>query len=157
MTNARGPNIFALLRGRPKVASIGDGLFLAHFGVILRVAMERWSARKLVAMFLAVFVTVGMSLSAVQASGMSAQMAMASDMTGSAHDGCPGCPNGGGDDGMKAMVCGVVCAVPILAMLPEGASMPAAQKADSYPARDAFLHGRRAPPDPYPPRTTDIG
>lgn len=124
---------------------------------MFRDVMKRRSVRKLVALFLAVFVTVGMGLSVAQASGMSVRMAMASNMAGSAHDGCPSCPTGGGDDGMTAMMCGVVCAVPVLAVLPQSASTPAAQKAHSYPARDTLLQGRLAPPDPYPPRTTDIG
>ncbi|NDK52784.1 hypothetical protein GYH37_26290 [Rhizobium laguerreae] len=119
--------------------------------------MKRWSARKLVALFLAVFVAVGMSLSAAQATGMSAKMAMASGMTGPTHEGCPGCPAGGGDDGMKAMICGVVCAVPVAAVLPEAASLPAVKQPIVFTARDSLLHGMRASPDPYPPRTSDIG
>lgn len=119
--------------------------------------MKRWSARKLVVMFLAVFVTVGMSLSAVQATDMSVKMAMTTDMSGSTHDGCPGCPNGGGDHGMKATMCSVVCAVPVVAVLPQGTSMPAAQQPIFFTARDSLLHGTQAPPDPYPPRTIDIG
>ncbi|KSV92956.1 hypothetical protein [Sinorhizobium sp. GL28] len=107
-------------------------------------------------MFLAVFVTVGMSLSAVQATDMSVKMAMTTDITGSTHDGCPGCPNGGGH-GMKAMMCSVVCAVPVVAVLPQGTSMPAAQHPIFFTVRDSLQHGTRAPPDPYPPRTTDIG
>jgi hypothetical protein len=123
---------------------------------MFRDVMKRRSIRKLLALFLAVFVTVGMGFSVAQASGMSVRMAMASNMAGSAHDGCPSCPTGG-DDGTKAMICGVVCAVPVLAVLPQSASIPAAQKAASYPTRAPLLQGRLAPPDPYPPRTTDIG
>jgi hypothetical protein len=119
--------------------------------------MERWSTRRFVALFLAVFVAAGMSLSAAQATGTSMKMAMVSDMTGSMHDGCPGCPNGGGDDGMKAMACSVVCATPVLAVLPEGVSVPLVQRPVPFTVRDSFLHGTRTPPDPYPPRTTDIG
>ncbi|USJ28533.1 hypothetical protein [Ensifer adhaerens] len=130
---------------------------MTHFSVIFFVVMKRWSARKLVAMFLAVFVTVGMSLSAVQATDMSVKMAMTTDMSGSTHDGCPGCPNGGGDHGMKAMMCSVVCAVPVVAVLPQGTSMPAVPQPIFFTARDSLLHGTRAPPDPYPPRTIDIG
>lgn len=146
-----------MLCGWLKVASIRCGLFLAHFSAIIPSAMKRCSARKLVALLLAVFVTVGMSLSAVQASGMSAKMAMASDMLGSVHDGCPGCPTSGGNDGMKATACGIVCVAPVLAVLPEGASMAAVQKPASFPVPEPLLRGRRAQPDPYPPRTTDIG
>ena len=119
--------------------------------------MKRWSARKLVALFLAVFVTVGVSLSAVQATDMSVKMAMTTDMSSSTHDGCPGCPNGGNGHGMKAMMCSVVCAVPVVAVLPEGASTPAVEQPIFFTARGSLLHGTRAPPDPYPPRTTDIG
>jgi uncharacterized protein (DUF2237 family) len=108
-------------------------------------------------LFLAVFVAAGMSLSAAQATGTSMKMAMVSDMTGLMHNGCSGCPNGGGDDGMKAMVCSVVCTTPVLAVLPEGVSVPVVQQSVPFPVREPFLHGTRAPPDPYPPRTTDIG
>ncbi|MGV1955516.1 hypothetical protein ACQZ5G_01310 [Agrobacterium sp. 22-214-1] len=108
-------------------------------------------------MFLAVFVAVGMSLSVAEATMMSMKMAMASDMSGSMHDGCPDCPKGSGDDGMKAMVCSVVCATPILAVLPEGVSVPVVEQHASLPKGDSLLHGTRAPPDLHPPRTTDIG
>ncbi|WP_084606807.1 hypothetical protein [Rhizobium sullae] len=118
--------------------------------------MKRWSARSFVAVFLAVFVAVGMSLSAAQATGMWMKMAMTSDMTGSMHDGCPDCP-AGSDDGMKAMVCSVVCTMPVLAVLPEGVSVPVVRQLVSFSMSDSLLHGTRAPPDPDPPRTTDIG
>ncbi|UCM24930.1 hypothetical protein [Ensifer adhaerens] len=130
---------------------------MANFSVIFSIAMKRWSARKLVALFLAVFVAVGMNLLAVQATDMSVKMAMTADMTGSTHDGCPGCPAGGGDQGMKAMVCTVICTMPVTAVLPEGASLPAVQQPIFFAARASLLHGTRAPPEPYPPRTTDIG
>ncbi|MCS0463063.1 hypothetical protein [Rhizobium favelukesii] len=118
--------------------------------------MKRLSARKLVALFLAVFVAVGMSLSVAQTTGMSMKMAMASGMTGSMQDGCPDCPDGG-DDGMKAMACGVVCTTPVLAVLPEGVSVPVVEQLASFPISSSLLRGTRAPPDLHPPRTTDIG
>ncbi|MBY5333098.1 hypothetical protein HFO99_03860 [Rhizobium leguminosarum] len=118
--------------------------------------MKRWSARKLVALFLAVFVAVGMSLSVAQTAGMSMKMAAASEMTGSMHDGCPDCPDGG-DDGMKAMVCSVVCTTPVLAVLPEGASVPVVEQLASFPISNSLVRGTSAPPDLHPPRTTDIG
>ncbi|MFW8645464.1 hypothetical protein ACOJBO_37010 [Rhizobium beringeri] len=118
--------------------------------------MKRWSARKLVALFLAVFVAVGMSLSIAQTTGMSMKMAMASVMTGSMHDGCPDCPDGG-DDGMKAMACSVVCTTPVLAVLPEGVSVPVVEQLASFPISNSLLRGTRAPPDLHPPRTTEIG
>lgn len=134
------------------------GLFLAHFRFNLNAAMNRWSARKLVAVVLAVLVTLGMGLSAVQATDMAAKMTMPSEMAGSTHDGCQGCPEGSGDDGMAGMTCGSVCTAPALAVLPEqGASMPALQKPARFMVRALLRDGRFAPPDPYPPRTTDIG
>ncbi|TQN59264.1 hypothetical protein FLX27_23120 [Agrobacterium tumefaciens] len=119
--------------------------------------MKRWSARKLVAVFLAVSIAVGMSLSVAEATTMPVKMAMASDMTGSMHDGCPDCPKGSGDDGMKGMVCSVVCTTAILAMLPEGVSVPVVEQLASFLTLGLLLHGTLAPPDPHPPRTTDIG
>lgn len=120
--------------------------------------MKRWSARQLVALFLAVFVTVGMSLSAVQASDMTAKMAMASDMGASSHGGCDGCPGGGNDDGMKAMPCATVCVAPVLAVLPQVVGMVLVQRPGSpIVARVALLDGRASPPDPHPPRPTSIG
>ncbi|MFF0950812.1 hypothetical protein ACFYE9_25030 [Rhizobium leguminosarum] len=115
--------------------------------------MKRWSARKLIALFLAVFVAVGMSLSVAQTTGMSMKMAMASVTTGSMHDGCPDCP----DDDMKAMACSVVCTTPVLAVLPEGASVRVVGQIASFPTSNPLLRGTRAPPDLHPPRTTDIG
>ncbi|MFG1413560.1 hypothetical protein V5G24_20840 [Xanthobacter sp. VTT E-85241] len=119
--------------------------------------MKLWSARKLVALFLAVFVTVGTSLSAVQVSDMTVKMAMASDMGGSGHDGCPGCPAGGGDDGMKAISCTAVCVIPVLAVLPHAEPVMLVHKTVSFITRYRLLHGKTSPPEPYPPRPVDIG
>lgn len=116
--------------------------------------MGHWSARKLVALLLAVFVAAGMSLSVAQASGMTARMATMSEMDMSAQGGCQDCPDQPGDSGMKAMACGNVCAAPVLATLP-AAAVPVlvGEKAASLVAGDPLLHGRALAPDPYPPRT----
>ncbi|ACE91175.1 hypothetical conserved protein [Rhizobium etli CIAT 652] len=130
------------------------------FGAVRRnpsIAMRHLTARKLVALFLAVFVAVGMSLSVVQASSMAAQMAAMSGMEMEHHGGCPDCPGKAGDDGMKAMACSSVCATPILATLPAAVHMPAVRTLASFVARDPSLHGTALRPDPYPPRTSDIG
>ncbi|RUO99840.1 hypothetical protein [Hyphomicrobium sp.] len=118
--------------------------------------MKRWSAQKLVALCLAVFVTVGMGVSVIEASGMSAKMPMVAHMVMSGHDGCQGCL-GSGDDGMKTMACRAVCATPVFAVLSESASVPTVQKPIFNAARDPLLRGRESPPDPYPPKPTDIG
>ncbi|MDX0973324.1 hypothetical protein GOL21_26995 [Sinorhizobium medicae] len=120
--------------------------------------MRHWSARQLFALVLAVFIAAGMGLSVAQASGMTARMATMSEMDMSAQGGCQDCPDQPGDGGMKAMACGNVCAPLVLATLP-GAAVPVlvGKKAASFVAGDPLLRSRALPPDPYPPRTSDIG
>jgi len=118
--------------------------------------MKLWSVRQLVTSFLAVFVAAGMSLSVAHASGMAARMAMMSDMVMSGHGDCPDCPDQP-DNGMKAMACANACAAPVVAPLPLAAVVPAGDKPISVAAPDLFLDGRSLPPDPAPPRTSDIG
>jgi hypothetical protein len=133
------------------------GLFPAQFGAILRVAMKRWSTRHILVLFLAVFVTAGMSLSTVLANEIALKMTMASDMGLSGHDDCNGCPAGDDDAGAKAMTCAAVCVAPVLAILPQTGATMAAVVHVIYPAPALFLQGRAPPPDLYPPRTSDIG
>jgi hypothetical protein len=120
-------------------------------------AMKRWSARQVVTFLLAVFVAAGMGLSIAQASGMAARMATMSDMAMPDHGDCQGCPDQPGDGGMKAMACVNACAAPVIAPLPLAAVVPAGEKPTSVAAPDLFLDGRFLPPDPAPPRTSDIG
>lgn len=119
--------------------------------------MQSWSARQILVLLLAVFVTTGMALSAIQASEMTAKMAVASDMGASGHDGCKSCPNGSGDNGVKAMTCGAVCVASVLAVLPQAAPVLAVPKPVAFVADCSHLHGRASSPDPYPPRSTDNG
>ncbi|OAP35321.1 hypothetical protein AU381_25960 [Sinorhizobium glycinis] len=118
--------------------------------------MKRWSARQLIPLLLAVFVAAGMSLSAAQASVMTAKMTTMAEMDMSSEAGCLDCPAYSPDSGMKAMACGVVCAAPVLAALPTALPLPSCETAVSLPPREALLHGRALPPEPYPPRTSDI-
>ena len=119
--------------------------------------MKRWSVRQLFALFLTVFVTVGISLSAVEASGMANKMPMASGMSGSGHDRCQECSGRNGNDGAKVMVCASVCAAMVMAELPQPAPVTPFEKPVSFTVRHAVLHGRESAPDPYPPRPTHIG
>jgi len=132
------------------------GLFLTQFGVILYV-MTHWSARQLFALVLAVFIAAGMSLSVAQASSMSAQIATMTEMGMSAEGGCQDCPDQPGDSGMKAMNCGVACAAPVFAVLPASVLIPTSERAACFAVDDSLLRGRALLPDPYPPRTSDIG
>lgn len=127
-------------------------MFSAQFDAILTVVMKRWSLRQFLALFLAVFVTVGMSLSTVQASGMSAKMTMTSGMDVS---GCCGCP-AGGSGGMKAMSCASMCVAPVLAVFPQAAPLMLINRPASFTVLNPLLRGKAATPDPYPPRPIDI-
>ncbi|WP_234841781.1 hypothetical protein [Sinorhizobium meliloti] len=127
-----------------------------QFGIILCL-MTHWSARQLIPLLLAVFVAAGMGLSAAQASIMTAKMTTMAEMDMASEAGCLDCPDHSPDTGMKAMACGTVCAAPVLAALPVAESLPAGEKAASLPPGDTLLHGRALPPEPYPPRTSDIG
>ncbi|AUX78652.1 hypothetical protein [Sinorhizobium fredii] len=119
--------------------------------------MKHRSVRQLVLVLLAVFVAAGMGLSVAQASDMAARMATMSDMAMPDHGDCQGCPDQPGDGGMKAMACGNICAAPVIAPLPLAAALPAGENLAFMAAPDLFLNGRTLPPDPDPPRTSDIG
>lgn len=114
--------------------------------------MRKRPTDRFLAAVLAVLITVGMGLSPIQASAMSLKMDMADGMTGAMDDGCPDCLKDNAATGMKAVTCGIFCAIPILAVVPDSA--PAAATPDRLtltPARDPLLHGLRAAPDPHPP------
>lgn len=112
----------------------------------------RSSIRHVFALLLAAFVAVGLSLSSVQASDMAIKMAMASDMSMSADSDCTGCPDEGSEGG-KMTVCPQVCIAPVLAIVPQGlADVFLAPPPYLTPLPSAYLHGRSAIPDPYPPR-----
>ena len=118
--------------------------------------MRRRSAGQLVAFLLAVFVAAGMSLSVAQASVLIVKLTPMSEMDTS-DEGCQGWPDQPRDGGMKAMACATVCAAPVLAPLPAATLMPLGEKSEPFAVLDPLLHGTGSPPDPYPPRTSDIG
>jgi hypothetical protein len=119
--------------------------------------MKRWSARQLVALFLTVFVTVGMSLSVVQASDMALKMSVGSGTAVGGHNSCHGCPPGSSDNGMKAMGCAAICVSPIVANVDQSSfAVPMRKPAPVLTVRHAALDGRPSAPDPYPPRPTNI-
>lgn len=89
---------------------------------------------------------------------MAARMATMPDMIMSdmEHGDCQGCPDQP-DGGMKAMACGNVCAAPLIAPLPLASVVPDGEKPAEVNAAVPFLDGQTLPPDPDPPRTSDIG
>lgn len=125
--------------------------------------MARLSPKHLLVMLLAVFLTAGFSLSAVQATTMPIRMATAmvthpdpgmgkmaeTPMKGD----CNACPKESGKQG-SPMQCPAVCLAPVLAVLPQDfgvTPVASAQQPSALPA--PFLHGRSSVPDPYPPRS----
>lgn len=117
--------------------------------------MKHWSVRQVFALLLAVFVTAGISASFVQASDMTAKMAMASVMGASDHDGCNACPPVGDNSG-KAMACISGCVAPVLGVLPQAEAMAIGEVPISFSVLHPSLRGTEPPPNPGPPRTPDI-
>jgi hypothetical protein len=132
--------------------------------------MARRSPKHVLVMLLAVFLTAGFSLSAAQASVMSAKMMMTtgSGMTMPAGTGmakmadtamigdCNACLKGAADTG-KPMHCPPTCIAPVLAVLPlEFAVMTVTRASLPSALPTPFLHGRSSLPDPFPPKSTDL-
>ena len=120
--------------------------------------MNRWSLRQVFVLILAVLVTTGMGLTVVRANEMALKMAMPSDMGAAGHDHCKNCPDGAGKSGAKATPCVMsLCQALLAADLHEPAPTIMAPTAAIYPLSLALLRGRALPPDPHPPRPSDIG
>lgn len=130
--------------------------FRAYFRILIG-DMANWSIRQLSALVFAVFMTVGMSFAVVQANDMAIKMAVTSDMGVSGHSDCHGCDSG--DAGKtKAMVCTVACVTPVTAAVPQiGPAVDISVPAKRVLPKAALLLGTTLPPDPYPPRSNDIG
>lgn len=142
--------------GSHKVAFAWQRLVFVKICHIMAGAMNNWSVRQIFAIVLAVFVTMGMSLSVVQANDMAVKMATSSDMAVAGHGDCHGCD--GGDAGKtKAMVCTIACVTPVAGVLQIGPVVEISAPAKLGLPRTALLLGTTLPPDPYPPRSTDIG
>ncbi|UVK47705.1 hypothetical protein BPNPMPFG_002169 [Mesorhizobium sp. AR07] len=129
--------------------------------------MARLSPKHALVTLLAVFLTAGFSLSAAQASIMSAKMMMTSGSgmtmpadTGMATDtgmngDCNACLKGAGDTG-KPMHCPPTCIAPVFAVLPlEFAAMTVTRAPLPSALPTPLLHGRSSLPDPFPPKSTD--
>jgi hypothetical protein len=115
--------------------------------------MRHWSVRQVFALFLAVFLTAGITSSYVQSSDMAAKMA--SDMGAMDNGDCKAClPTGGGNG--KAMICVSGCVTPVLAVLPQAEPMAIGEVPIYFTVLHPSLHGTEPPPNPSPPRTTDI-
>lgn len=133
--------------------------------------MGRLSPRHVFALMLAVFVTVGVSVSVVQANTMALNMAMASKagmavasetamtmagMGATADSDCKACLKGTGDTG-NLMHCAPTCIAPVLAVLPHAFAAIAVVQASASPALpEPMRRGRSSLPDPFPPKSVDL-
>jgi hypothetical protein len=117
------------------------------------------SVRRLLTFLLAVLVTLSLNLSAVQANGMASEMAKMTTMSGmdsSMSGDCQKCPSKSNGAAM-ATACGPVCAAPAIAMLAQDSPATFALAPIAFLKRHSLLHGKPSPPDPYPPRSSNIG
>ncbi|RWH81217.1 MAG: hypothetical protein EOQ86_06520 [Mesorhizobium sp.] len=115
--------------------------------------MRHWPVRQVFVFFLTVFVTAGVTSSYVEASDMAAKMA--SDMGAMDNGDCKAClPTGGSNS--KAMICISACVTPVLAVLPQAEPLAIGEVPISFTALHQSFHGTEPPPNPGPPRTTDI-
>jgi hypothetical protein len=115
------------------------------------------SIRQFLAVLLAVLVIVGLSLSVVLAGDMAMKMSVGAGIADSGHGDC--CDGGGGDAGkIKTMTCAPICAPPVAAMSSEVAPLVVVETGAALVLpEDEFRNGALPPPDPYPPRSADIG
>jgi hypothetical protein len=118
--------------------------------------MRRTPLHRLHLLVLAAFLGLGLSLSAVQAGIMSAQMEVAAMLPEPGSDECADCE--GGDDGrVEVGSCLSVCGAAAHALLPsEPVALPSASRA-SFQTGYLVLGGRSHSPDPGPPRPAILG
>ena len=112
--------------------------------------------RRIFVLLLAVFVTAGMGLSAVQASTMSVKMDMASGMAMSGPGKCQDCGKSGDSKGMATCVA-PACPSPMVAQDPWVAALDLVFVPVHHRFQNQTLLGRNTVPDPYPPRTSNNG
>lgn len=128
--------------------------------------MLRYSARQVFTLFLGLFVGLSLSLSAVQASTMAAKMTPSSgktvslsDMESFGHGACNACGAVGHDQGTaKTAPCPSFCVPPAFAIaVPFMPSVTAlVTSVDRIVTAEPVLAGKTNPPDPYPPRSSDL-
>lgn len=119
--------------------------------------MKHWSSRQFIALFLGGFLALSMSLSAVHASEMAVQMAMAGDADMSGQGDCDGC-GGRGDDSVDAVTCSPMLSCSgMAALLPAAGVLTVSQTIKQVAPVSGVARDLTAPPDPYPPRSLSLG
>ena len=117
--------------------------------------MNRWTHKKILVLLIGVFVTLNMGLATVQANTMAFKMTMTSDMENMGHSDCGGCVSSG--DNAKTIVCMPGCVASIPAVLPQAGVTQFSLSTVSFPLRNFRLTSRAYPPDPHPPKFSDLG
>lgn len=114
-------------------------------------------SKRLIVLLLAVFVTAGIGMSAVQASNMNLKMMnMAHDMSMSGSNNCHDCGNQGDAKGVAACVA-PACVAPLASLATSTAEQNIGLKSVHHLQQDLALIGTGSEPSPYPPRTSHIG
>ena len=114
-------------------------------------------SKQLIVLLLAVFVTVGTSLSVVQASSMNIKMMdMASSMGKSGNGHCNDCGGPGDSNGM-ATCAASGCVAPLMVPTPSLEVLDMTSAKIYQMNMDVALLGMGSSPDPYPLRTSHIG
>tara|TARA_R110002072_G_scaffold17119_4_gene65587 strand:- start:202 stop:552 length:351 start_codon:yes stop_codon:yes gene_type:complete len=113
--------------------------------------MKKWSSRWIVVTLLGIALGTGMTLSAVQASTMAVDMALAGDINPSGDEDCGGC---GSDDKTAAASCYSFCASTVFVMPAPANDLRLRALLTSVQRTSSVLFGTGFSPDPYPPRPT---
>jgi hypothetical protein len=116
--------------------------------------MKRSSLRKAIALFLGVFLVLGMTLSAVQAGEMAVQMVAMDSSDTMSPSGCNGCGDGDAD---LAGTCLPMCMGASAALLPSDDIMMVLENSASLYPNSTISHERVFSPDPHPPKSNDLG
>ena len=123
---------------------------------ILAGDMPHGFRHKVIALLLGIFVTLGMGLSNVEASTMTLKMTTSSEIVSVmgeiGHKNCSDCQG----TNSKTMACTAGCTASVPVVFGQVEISSATITHEVFPALDFRLTSRAYPPDPYPPRTSDI-
>ncbi len=116
--------------------------------------MKRWSSHQALAIVFGLLLAVGTSVSAVQASDMALDLATSGCTDAMGSSCCDDC--GGDDRDSNAGACLSICMNNACGVIPTEAALKAAdQSAPSIPNLPESP-SVTSPPDPFPPKLTDI-
>lgn len=114
--------------------------------------MNRWRNNSLLAVFLAIIVTLSLSISIVHASVMGVEMALAADKSEGMGKGCANCP----DDSDGAAPCTNACVVTAFATLPAQLKISLIVATERYTLLRALPRDGPDSHEPHPPKPFTI-